>query len=87
MGFTQELAKLDEMRQRGAPAEEVADAFPLEILQTVAYCGPADGAASAFKRLAQGLDTAIVRVVSARPGVQSVRAVLEACRPQLVTAS
>jgi 5,10-methylenetetrahydromethanopterin reductase len=87
MGFTQELAKLDEMRQRGASAHEVADAFPLEILQTVAYCGPADGAASAFKRLAKGLDTAIVRVVAARPGVQSVRAVMEACRPQPVTPS
>jgi alkanesulfonate monooxygenase SsuD/methylene tetrahydromethanopterin reductase-like flavin-dependent oxidoreductase (luciferase family) len=87
MGFTQELAELDEMRQRGASAHEVADAFPLEILQTVAYCGPADGAASAFKRLAKGLDTAIVRVVAARPGVESVRAVMEACRPQRVTAS
>jgi hypothetical protein len=87
MGFTQELAKLDEMRQRGVSAQEVADAFPLELLQTVAYCGSADGAASAFKRLAHGLDTAIVRVVAARPGVQSVRAVMEACRPQLVTSS
>jgi alkanesulfonate monooxygenase SsuD/methylene tetrahydromethanopterin reductase-like flavin-dependent oxidoreductase (luciferase family) len=87
MGFTQELAKLDEMRQRGASADEVADAFPLEILQTVAYCGPADGAASAFKRLARGLNTAIVRVVAARPGVQSVQAVMEACRPQPVTSS
>jgi alkanesulfonate monooxygenase SsuD/methylene tetrahydromethanopterin reductase-like flavin-dependent oxidoreductase (luciferase family) len=87
MGFTQELAKLDEMRQRGASAHEVADAFPLEILQTVSYCGSADGAARAFKRLAKGLDTAIVRVVAARPGVESVRAVMEACRPQRVTAS
>jgi hypothetical protein len=81
------LAKLDEMRQRGASAQEVADAFPLELLQTVAYCGSADGAASAFKRLANGLDTAIVRVVAARPGVQSVQTVMEACRPQLVTSS
>jgi hypothetical protein len=87
MGFAQELAKLDEMRQQGASAQEVADAFPLELLQTVAYWGSADGAASACKRLANGLDTAIVRVVAARPGVQSVRAVMEACRPQLVTSS
>jgi alkanesulfonate monooxygenase SsuD/methylene tetrahydromethanopterin reductase-like flavin-dependent oxidoreductase (luciferase family) len=83
MGFAQELAKLDEMRQRGAAPHEVADAFPLEILQTVAYCGPADGAASAFMRLAKGLDTAIVRVVAARPGIASVHAVMEACQPRL----
>jgi len=85
MGFTEELAELDEMRKRGATAEEVADAFPLDILNTVAYCGPAAGAAKAFKRLAEGLDTAIVRVVAARPGMASVRAVMEACKPQLVT--
>ena len=85
MGFSDELAKLDEMRRRGAAPHEVADAFPLEILQTVAYCGPADGAASAFKRLAAGLDTAIVRVVAARPGIDSIRVAMEACRPQLVT--
>jgi alkanesulfonate monooxygenase SsuD/methylene tetrahydromethanopterin reductase-like flavin-dependent oxidoreductase (luciferase family) len=81
MGFTDQLATLDDMRRRGASPEEVADAFPLELLQTVAYCGPAAGAASAFKRLAAGLDTAIVRVVAARPGLDSVRAVMQACRP------
>ena len=86
MGFTQELAALDEMRQRGATQEEVADAFPVEILQTVAYYGTADGAASAFEQLAVGLDTAIVRVVAARPGRASVDAVMEACRPALVQA-
>jgi alkanesulfonate monooxygenase SsuD/methylene tetrahydromethanopterin reductase-like flavin-dependent oxidoreductase (luciferase family) len=85
MGFADELATLDDMRRRGAPSDEVADAFPLEILQSVAYCGPASGAASAFKRLATGLDTAIVRVVAARPGIDSVRAVMQACQPQLVT--
>jgi alkanesulfonate monooxygenase SsuD/methylene tetrahydromethanopterin reductase-like flavin-dependent oxidoreductase (luciferase family) len=84
MGFTQELAVLDEMRQRGAAQREIADAFPPELLQTVAYYGKADGAASAFKRLAVGLDTAIVRVVAARPGIASVRAALEACRPAVV---
>jgi len=30
-----------------------------------------------------GLDTAIVRVVAARPGIASVGAVMEACRPAL----
>ena len=38
----------------------------------------------AFRRLAEGLDVAIVRVVAARPGLASVLAVLQACRPELV---
>ena len=44
----------------------------------------AQGAAEAFRDLAHGLDTAIVRVVAARPGPESVQAVMEACRPGLV---
>lgn len=84
MGFTQELAELDEMRQRGASPDEVADAFPRDVLQTVAYYGTADRAASAFKNLAKGLDTAIVRVVAAHPGIASVRAVMQACTPKRV---
>ncbi|MCH8186311.1 MAG: LLM class flavin-dependent oxidoreductase [Chloroflexi bacterium] len=84
MGFSDELAELDEMRKRGASHDEVADAFPPELLKTVGYYGPAGGAAAAFGRLAEGLDIAVVRVVAARPGIASTRAVLEACRPELV---
>jgi hypothetical protein len=52
----------------------------------VGYYGPPEGAASAFRHLAQGLDVAIVRVVAARPGIASVLAVLQACQPALVNA-
>ncbi|MYA62074.1 MAG: LLM class flavin-dependent oxidoreductase [Dehalococcoidia bacterium] len=86
MGFTDELADLDEMRKKGASRDEVAEAFPAEILQSVGYFGKADGAASAFARLAEGLDTAIVRVVAARRGVDSTLAVMEACKPEAVRA-
>jgi alkanesulfonate monooxygenase SsuD/methylene tetrahydromethanopterin reductase-like flavin-dependent oxidoreductase (luciferase family) len=84
MGYTEALAELDRMRQRGAAPDEIADAFPSELLQRVGYYGTPEGAASAFRRLAQGLDVAIVRVVAARPGMPSVRAALQACRPALV---
>ena len=86
MGFTDELAELDEMRKKGASRDEVAEAFPAEILQSVGYFGKADGAAAAFARLAEGLDTAIVRVVAARRGVDSTLAVMEACNPEAVRA-
>lgn len=86
MGFADDLKKIDEMRAAKAPQEEVIDAFPEKLLRHVGYYGKADGAAQAFSKLAQGLDCAIVRVVAARPGIDATRAVMEACRPALVTA-
>ncbi len=84
MGFDAELTKLEDLRDRGAPTEDLVDAFPRDLLRQVGYYGPAAGAAEAFRRLAQGLDTAVVRVVPARPGPDSVLAVARACRPELV---
>ncbi|MFQ5933513.1 MAG: LLM class flavin-dependent oxidoreductase [Dehalococcoidia bacterium] len=83
MGFVEVLSKLDEMREGGASSDEMADAFPEELLRRVGYYGPADGAAEAFRRLSQGLDITIVRVVAARPGVGSTLATISACRPEL----
>ncbi|MCH7802227.1 MAG: LLM class flavin-dependent oxidoreductase, partial [Chloroflexi bacterium] len=87
MGFEKELADLNQMRADGASRDEVAEAFPTKILNAVAYFGKADGAAAAFKRLAKGLDTSVVRVVAARPNLDSVRAVMEACAPAAVEAA
>jgi alkanesulfonate monooxygenase SsuD/methylene tetrahydromethanopterin reductase-like flavin-dependent oxidoreductase (luciferase family) len=84
MGFTAALAELDRMRQRGAAPDEVAEAFPPDLLKHVGYYGTPEDAAAAFQRLAEGLDVAIVRVVAARPGMASVLAVLRACRPELI---
>ena len=84
MGFSDALSNLDRMRQRGAKQAELVDAFPPELLKKVGYYGPSDGAAEAFRRLAQGLDIAIVRVVAGRPGLDSVLAVMRACQPELV---
>ncbi len=80
MGFTDALAMLDDMRRRSAPTREIVDAFPDALLNAVGYYGPAEGAAEAFGRLAEGLDTAIVRVVPAKPGIDAVRAAMKACQ-------
>ncbi len=87
MGFAEDLAKIDKMRTAGAPQDELVDAFPEALSRQVGYFGPAAGAAGAFKKLAKGLDTAIVRVVAARPGLDSVRAVMAACQPANVTSA
>ena len=84
MGFDAALSDLEDRRDRGTSADELADAFPDDLLHLVGYYGKATGAAAAFKRVAGSLDTAIVRVVPARPGAASVRAVMNACAPDKV---
>jgi alkanesulfonate monooxygenase SsuD/methylene tetrahydromethanopterin reductase-like flavin-dependent oxidoreductase (luciferase family) len=84
MGFDAALADLEARRERGASDAELIDAFPRELLSMVGYYGPASGAAAAFRRLAEGLDVAVVRVVPARAGVDAVAAVMRACAPALV---
>lgn len=81
MGFDDALTELEDRRDRGASEGELTDAFPVELAELVGYFGPASGAAAAFRRLAEGLDTAIVRVVAARPGRESITATMEACQP------
>jgi alkanesulfonate monooxygenase SsuD/methylene tetrahydromethanopterin reductase-like flavin-dependent oxidoreductase (luciferase family) len=85
MGFDEALTELEERRDRGASQDELIDAFPAELARLVGYYGPASGAAAAFRDLAKGLDTAIVRVVPARPGPDSITAVMEACQPSKPT--
>jgi alkanesulfonate monooxygenase SsuD/methylene tetrahydromethanopterin reductase-like flavin-dependent oxidoreductase (luciferase family) len=81
MGFDEALTDLEHRRDRGASPEELIDAFPVELAKQVGYFGPTSGAAAAFRHLAEGLDTAIVRVVPARPGLDSITAVMDACQP------
>ena len=85
MGFTEELGELDRMRTEGASRDDVADAFSSDLLLNVGYYGQAQGAAAAFGKLAKGLDVAVVRVVAARPTLESTLAVMRACSPSLVT--
>ncbi|MBA2449709.1 MAG: LLM class flavin-dependent oxidoreductase [Chloroflexi bacterium] len=85
MGFDEALTELEERRDRGAAEDELAERFPTELLQMVGYYGPAEGAAAHFRRLAEGLDVAIVRVVPAHRGPDAVAEVMQACRPELVT--
>jgi alkanesulfonate monooxygenase SsuD/methylene tetrahydromethanopterin reductase-like flavin-dependent oxidoreductase (luciferase family) len=82
MGFEAALIDLEARRDAGAKPDELAERFPADLLLKVGYFGKAAGAAAAFQRLAQGLDTAIVRVVPARAGADSVRAVMQACAPK-----
>ena len=54
------------------------------MLHAVGYYGPASAAPAAFARLSAGLDEAIVRIITARPGLQPVVETMEALTPTLI---
>ena len=81
MGFAEELLFLDSIRNRNGSSEEVLKAFPDELLEAVGVSSNITNARDKFYNLADGLDTAIVRVVAAKPGLDSIRAVMQACAP------
>jgi alkanesulfonate monooxygenase SsuD/methylene tetrahydromethanopterin reductase-like flavin-dependent oxidoreductase (luciferase family) len=84
MGFSNALAELEQRRDRGATMPELVAAAPDEMLQAVGYYGPAGPAPAAFARLSAGLDEAIVRIISARPGLEPVVAAMAALTPSLI---
>ena len=54
------------------------------MLQAVGYYGPAAAAPGAFARLSAGLDEAVVRVITARPGLEPVIQAMAALMPALI---
>ena len=81
MGFGAALDELEAKRDRGALENDLIDAAPDEMFRTVGYYGRPQGAAAAFAKLAEGHDTAIVRVIAARPGMDPVRLAMKALAP------
>lgn len=81
MGFAAELTRLEALRERGADEDALADACADEFLRACGAWGRPDDVAAQLRRLAVGLDIAIVRVVIARPGIAAARLVVEACAP------
>lgn len=82
MGFDEVLSDLEARRDAGAPLAELIDDVPDDLLLKVGYFGPASGAAEAMKRLSAGLDEAMVRLITVRPGdVAACLSAIRACRP------
>ncbi len=82
MGLGAELARLDAMGAAGAGIDELAAAASPEMLRRVGGFGRPGEVGSAFQRLAEGLDVAIVRVVLPVPGDRvSARLALEEFAP------
>jgi alkanesulfonate monooxygenase SsuD/methylene tetrahydromethanopterin reductase-like flavin-dependent oxidoreductase (luciferase family) len=82
MGFDEVLSDLEARRDAGTPLADLVDAVPRDLLLKVGYFGPPGGAAEALKRLSAGLDEAMVRLISVRPGdLRACLAAVRACRP------
>jgi hypothetical protein len=84
MGFGDALTELEQRRDRGATMPELVAAAPDEMLQAVGYYGPSGPAPASFARLSAGLDEAIVRIITARPGLEPVAAAMAALTPSLI---
>jgi hypothetical protein len=80
MGFDAVLRELEERRDRGASMDELIDALPVDLMRRVGYFGRPEGVAAEFRRLAVGLDAAVVRMITTGPGPAKVMLALEACR-------
>ena len=81
MGFGDVLSELEERRAGGASMDALVGAAPDDMLNAVGYFGPAAGAAPAYARLTAGLDETMVRIITARPGLEPVVATMEASPP------
>lgn len=86
MGFDDALTELEQRREAGEPFEALVRAAPDELLTSVGYFGTAEGAPAAYARLSEGLDETIVRVVTARPGLEPVITAIESLTPSRIRA-
>jgi alkanesulfonate monooxygenase SsuD/methylene tetrahydromethanopterin reductase-like flavin-dependent oxidoreductase (luciferase family) len=87
MGFGAVLSDLEQRQQHGEHLDALVADAPDEMLSAVGYYGPADGAPAAYARLADGLDETMVRIVTARPGLEPVVAAMEALTPAKIRAA
>jgi 5,10-methylenetetrahydromethanopterin reductase len=87
MGFDTVLSDLEDRRDRGVQLGELVDDAPDELLQAVGYYGPVAGAAAAYARLSAGLDETVVRIITARPGIEPVIEAMTALTPALIRAA
>lgn len=68
MGFAAELEALEKQRTRGAADAELAALVSDRLVAAMGYAGNGAGAREWLAQASVGLDVAVVRVLSARPG-------------------
>ena len=82
MGFDEILTQLEARRDAGEPLSSLVDSVPPDLLRRVGYFGRPAGAAEAMRRLSQGLDEAMVRLITVRSGdLEACFTAIKACQP------
>ena len=82
MGFDEEVANLEALKAEGKSEEELIRAMPERLLATFGYAGTGDGAREWFAKMSRGLDVAIVRLLTPRPGdIAPIHAAMRAFAP------
>jgi hypothetical protein len=82
MGFGEDVAKLEALKATGKSEDELIRAMPERMLRTFGYAGRGDGAREWFREISRGLDIAVVRLLTPRPGdMRPVTAAMEAFAP------
>ena len=82
MGFDEEVSHLEGLARGGTKGDALADAVPERLLTTFGYAGRGEGAREWWAKMSRGLDIAIVRLLTPRPGdMRPVKAAMEAFAP------
>ncbi|MGE0059269.1 MAG: hypothetical protein AB7T32_14920, partial [Dehalococcoidia bacterium] len=85
-GYTEELAEVRAMIERGMSEDDILDHYPEPLLKG-AYYGPMDGAIEAFRRISAPLDTAMLNVSTAgKTSIEQTKAFWRALRPEVLRA-
>jgi alkanesulfonate monooxygenase SsuD/methylene tetrahydromethanopterin reductase-like flavin-dependent oxidoreductase (luciferase family) len=68
MGFDADVSRLEALKAQGQSEDELIRALPERMLTTFGYAGRGEGARDWFAKMAKGLDVAVVRLLTPRPG-------------------
>ena len=82
MGFVEEVGFLEKLKAEGKNDSELVRAMPERLLTTFGYAGHGDGAREWFAKMSRGLDVAVVRLLTPRPGdMRPITAAIDAFAP------
>jgi 5,10-methylenetetrahydromethanopterin reductase len=87
MGYDELLLELEERRDAGESMESICERFPEEMLSTVGCYGTPEEIAAKVAPFTEGVDIPIIRVVTTKPGIDNVRSIITACRPDVLAAA
>ena len=82
MGFDEEVTYLEKQKSDGKDDDELVRAMPERLLMSFGYAGRGDGAREWFAKMSRGLDVAVVRLLTPRPGdMRPIKAAISAFAP------